>query len=674
MLDLHLKAVAYDNSFVYKNNAKTYRGHIQARKNEIEQKPLVNLHREAIDVFRKSDWLATSCQPEAVPVCVGTQTLENLEIIAGQQGSESACRLFSFIPPESASCFGKVSAALLLAQPTTNKTILLQRQDALRYLIDPANSTAYQDLVKQFTLLMAEERYLLPILQEKKSYDNSFFSSGSLLLALPGLNKLKQFPSVRTADKLWGLIEEGSWTVFMGVAAWRLAAYGFHALRLQKTGKQIDGAWGVPKNTGRNFEENKNDLYMPFEIKQLCKLLYKSPTAQGVLSLSSAAFLVAILVKYHINYLRGKLEQQKFDWYCVARAVAGLEAIRRIYKLIEHNEMFRLLPDCAPLYDFFEVKVPKDSLLKELVSLLHAFPLDLEYGSHWFLGYTSRIKELFEKKSVELADLAVGVGRVEAYVCFARLLTKTDKNNYCFPEYATSDQPAVFTVKGLWNTALNRSFAVPSDVFLGWLDSIRIYLLTGPNAAGKSTFLKGAGQAALLGQTIGLVPGEQCQMSLFSVIETYLNITDDISQGNSLFKKEVMRAAELMHRVQDVNQKPVLLIFDEMFSGTTPHEGISCASSVLMAIAEKVNVLSCIATHYVYLTKVAKQYRSIATKCVRLVYDEEKGKYIRQYSLQDGVSDQHVALDMLTEEGVDSSIVVQAREVLKDIEKNGVGA
>jgi len=137
LLDIHLKAVAYDHSAAYKNNTNNYLGHIQACKNELEQKPIVNLHREAIEVFRKSEWLANSCQLLQPSVCAGTQTIENLEIIVGQSGVENVCRLFSFIPPATASGFGKVSAALLLAQPTVDKNILMQRQDVLRYLTNP---------------------------------------------------------------------------------------------------------------------------------------------------------------------------------------------------------------------------------------------------------------------------------------------------------------------------------------------------------------------------------------------------------------------------------------------------------------------------------------------------------------------------------------------------------
>ncbi len=677
VLELHRKAVPYDSTNQYTNKTKTYRGHIAALKMQRENEPIVNLHRDAIDIFKKSSWLATTFEPEHEPVCVGTQLLQDLEIIAGQMGSEASCRLFSLIPPASASSFGKVSAALLLAAPQSNRDVLVQRQDVLRYLSDDAQSDVYVRLSGLYKAIATEERYMLPLLKSPSLYDNSFFSSGSLILSIPGLNKLKTSPLVRTVDDWWGLVESMSWTAFLGLAAWRIGMYGVHALRLQKTGALVDGEWGLPDHTGRNMAENNGDFYMPFDIKMLWKAFPKDPNAQGVFSLSTSALLFFILFKYRLNYFRGLFLEKQYDWYSLSRAAEGFSAVREIYELIKGNSVLRALPDCASVYNFFEVQVPQDQLLKELMDLLDSFPLDKEVGSSMWLGYTSRANELLGKKIIELCDLMIGVGRIEAYLCFAKLLKNTDfstlKNQYCFPEYVDDAAPVTFHAEQLWNPVLSPAVVVPSDIYLGGSALVRNYLLTGPNAGGKSTILKGCGIAALLAQTVGIVPAKSCKTSIFAVLETYLNITDDAAQGNSLFKKEVMRATDLLKRAAAVGNKPVFFIFDEMFSGTAPHEGISAAAGVCRNIAEKSNIISCIATHYRYLTKLSDVYPSIQNKCVRLAYDEQLKKYMRTYQLYNGVSDQHVALDMLKEEGVDFKIIEYAYDVLRDIEKNGIG-
>ena len=194
------------------------------------------------------------------------------------------------------------------------------------------------------------------------------------------------------------------------------------------------------------------------------------------------------------------------------------------------------------------------------------------------------------------------------------------------------------------------------------------YIITGPNAAGKSTNLKAVAISAVLAQTCGIVPARQCVMTPFHVLETYLNITDDLKQGNSLFKNEVIRASELLRRVSAKNGEsgPALLVFDEMFNGTTPYEGMSAAYSVAAHLAQRPNVLSVIATHFSQLTVLPQTYQNMANMHVS-VQPLRNGRWHRPYTLGKGVSDQHIALDMLAEEGIDSSIVDTARDLLRKI-------
>lgn len=118
----------------------------------------------------------------------------------------------------------------------------------------------------------------------------------------------------------------------------------------------------------------------------------------------------------------------------------------------------------------------------------------------------------------------------------------------------------------------------------------------------------------------------------------------------------------------------VPLVFDEMFSGTTPHEGISCAFATISSIVTMPHVLSCIATHFKYLIRLPAQHPSIVNKCVRLEPVCGSMKYLRSFILENGVSDQHVALDMLDEQGIQNDIVQRARAVLRDVEQEGISS
>ena len=194
-------------------------------------------------------------------------------------------------------------------------------------------------------------------------------------------------------------------------------------------------------------------------------------------------------------------------------------------------------------------------------------------------------------------------------------------------------------------------------------------MITGPNAGGKSTILKSLTISVLLAQTFGLVPAEQLSLTPFSSIATYLNITDDIGSGNSLYKAEVIRVVELMKRIK--NLKPgqfSFALFDEVFNGTSPHEGSAAAYSVIDHLAQYENSINLVATHFSLLTKLSEKNNRVTNyKVTVTVHDDGRIEY--PFKLYSGVSNQHVAIDILRNEGVSNTILEQAQSLLMDMNK-----
>jgi hypothetical protein len=668
LLDIHRSGISYHYSDTLPV-AKSYMGWVKDNRKRQDSKPFNLIHHSAIDLFSKSSFLADSCVPVVFPVSEGTQLVQDLEIIAGKPGSQSC---LAAALPLTRSAVGRVSAALLLAVPQSDVSILIKRQNAIRALMNHFDTCEYlYDLYGEFA---QKERYCLPVLAANGDSPSNQFDPGALILNLPLIRRLKKHPLIRTFNDWVGIYSNVFWLSLLGFGVYKLSAYAYQAFRAPDDGSVQGGKLLTPEQMAS--VEFRND-YMPPDVRFMWRMS-DSNKWRGSLALLSAGFC-AYWGYHSVQSLVGSFFHKKLQWYLLTQAACGFRNMRAVYNEVKSFDEIRALPDCALLYEFFENKLLRDQELFELCNLFDSVPLDASVGSSVFSGYVGRAYDLLDKKSSDLADLTVCFARLEVYIGLADLMKKealSEKKKYSFVTYASESEGAVFDARGLWNPFISPDCAVSSTVTLGGIHEVRNYLITGLNAGGKSTFLKSVGLGAVMGQTLGIAPAEACHMSIFAVIETYLNITDDLQQGNSLFKKEVMRAADLLKRAEDAAGKPVLLIFDEMFSGTTPYEGVSCAYSVARHIAQKRSILSCIATHFMYLTQLAQLYRSVENKCVRLELSppNEEGKrlWMRTYTLHSGISDQHVALDMLEEQGVANSIISNAHEVLQHIEENGL--
>jgi len=196
LLRLHRAGVPEDFSLKYNENIKGYRAHIKEKMRLLEGRVQNNLHRDAMDIFNKSSWFAEQCTPKDSPVCVGTQLLQDLDVMGGKPGSETIYLASKLALARSS--FGKVSAAFLLAQPESNVAVLLKRQKAIKAIV--ADHTVQERLDALYTEFVSRECFMLPVLNADRAFENRNFNLGLLLLELPGLRELKKNPWVRTID------------------------------------------------------------------------------------------------------------------------------------------------------------------------------------------------------------------------------------------------------------------------------------------------------------------------------------------------------------------------------------------------------------------------------------------------------------------------------------------
>ena len=186
-------------------------------------------------------------------------------------------------------------------------------------------------------------------------------------------------------------------------------------------------------------------------------------------------------------------------------------------------------------------------------------------------------------------------------------------------------------------------------------------LITGPNAAGKTTLLKTALFNVILSQQLGVGCYKTCYINPYRYIHCYINIPDT-SQRDSLFQAEARRCKEILDCISNSNKTDRhFCIFDEIYSGTNPSEAIASAYSFLKYISTHSNMTYILTTHYISLCKMLDNSNIIANQQMEVTNN------INTYKLIPGISNIKGGIKVLEDLEYNSSIVEMARKVLDTI-------
>lgn len=186
-------------------------------------------------------------------------------------------------------------------------------------------------------------------------------------------------------------------------------------------------------------------------------------------------------------------------------------------------------------------------------------------------------------------------------------------------------------------------------------------LLTGPNAGGKSTFIKSLLINTLFAQTCGLTFSRNAILRPFHLINSQINVPD-CKGKESLFEAEMYRSKANLDALATLDPKQcALIVMDEIFNSTNPVEGIAGAYAIAKHMASYKNASCVITTHYLYLTKLAKELPSSFTNYrMNVNIDKASGSITYPYKLGRGVSKQYIALELLRINGFDAALIDDA--------------
>jgi len=235
------------------------------------------------------------------------------------------------------------------------------------------------------------------------------------------------------------------------------------------------------------------------------------------------------------------------------------------------------------------------------------------------------------------------------------IMMKTE-NQFSFTNFLNNGLQPMITSKGLRHPCLD-----PLNVVKNNMAIKNNIIITGPNAGGKSTFIKAMLINVLLSQTISVSNCDECIMTPFNKINSQINIPD--SKGHeSLFEAEMNRCLYNLKELEKTDENDfVFIIMDEIFNSTNPVEGISAAYAIVKKISEYKNCILIFTTHYVYLTKLAKTTDRFLNYKMNVLIDN--GNISFPYRLVKGFSKQYIALELLKQNGFDEKLINDAIEI-----------
>jgi DNA mismatch repair ATPase MutS len=224
----------------------------------------------------------------------------------------------------------------------------------------------------------------------------------------------------------------------------------------------------------------------------------------------------------------------------------------------------------------------------------------------------------------------------------------------CFAEYNDNNHTCI-EATGMYHLSINNY--IPNDIILNKQNGI----ITGPNAAGKSTFIKGLILNVILSQTYGIACASKFNFTPFYYINTQINIPD-VKGKQSLFEAEMFRCKNNLDIITQLpKDKRALLIMDEVFSSTNVVEGVAGAYGILQKMSTLPNVCTMVTTHFLYLTKL-----KLFKKYKMNVKFEENESITYPYLLEKGISKQLVAIELI-KNNFDDDVINTALNIKKKL-------
>lgn len=206
---------------------------------------------------------------------------------------------------------------------------------------------------------------------------------------------------------------------------------------------------------------------------------------------------------------------------------------------------------------------------------------------------------------------------------------------------------------------------IPNDTTLDYPDTL-VALITGPNMAGKSTYLRQVGLLVILAQMGSYVPAKSMLLPIFDRVFTRVGASDNLAQGQSTFLVEMIETANILNSATPQS----LILLDEIGRGTSTFDGLSLAWAIIEQIQKQIKALTLFATHYHELTELENIYPEIKNYNVAVKLYNEQMIFIRK--IERGGADQSYGIQVARLAGIPNKVIRRAQEILKNLEEHEI--
>ena len=239
------------------------------------------------------------------------------------------------------------------------------------------------------------------------------------------------------------------------------------------------------------------------------------------------------------------------------------------------------------------------------------------------------------------------------------------RNQYCKPEILHNKKGVLEIHQGrhpVVEKMLPDEAFIPNDTYLDTKDD-RIAIITGPNMAGKSTYMRQVAIIQLMAQIGSFVPASSASISIADRIFTRVGASDDLAGGQSTFMVEMSEVSNILRHATSAS----LLILDEIGRGTSTFDGLSIAWAVAEYISDKkiIGAKTLFATHYHELTELEGQLSGVKNYCVAIKESGEDIIFLRK--IQRGSGDQSYGIEVAKLAGLPGWVVKRAQEILEEL-------
>ena len=322
----------------------------------------------------------------------------------------------------------------------------------------------------------------------------------------------------------------------------------------------------------------------------------------------------------------------------------------------------------------YKSMVPQDRYIRKqtLTGSERYITEELKQIEEKILGAKEKLVDLEYKLFCDIREkLAIHVVRIQKTAqaiatldCICSLAQVAEDNNYVKPEIVETGEINIKDGRHpVVEKALKSNPFIPNDTYLNQ-DDDRFLIITGPNMAGKSTYMRQVALIVYMAQIGSFVPAQSCKVSIVDRIFTRVGASDDLAMGESTFMVEMTELANILQNATSSS----LIILDEIGRGTSTYDGLAIAWATVEYIANKskIGAKTLFATHYHELTELEKKLEGVKNYSIAVSQRGDDVIFLRK--IIRGGADESFGIYVAKLAGVSNMVIDRAKDILKYLE------